>query len=268
MMLKTEGDYNKSGFTLIELSIVLVIIGLIVGGVLMGRDMIAAAQVRSQIKQIEDLETQINTFRLKYNCLPGDCANATVMFSTTDEAGNTITNGDGDGVVLSQSNFYVAGQCLSAQIGGEVTQLFLHLNLAKVASYIATGANVSASVGRDFPAATIRDNTGIIVSCITSSTWSLTRTMYSEGNSIIIGIGNRNITGRAVYRAGKYNAGSNVTESGIAPLSAKMIDDKADDGSADGGRMGLLVDCNDDTNATSYTALAVDCLSTIFKNIK
>ncbi|MEI6730878.1 MAG: prepilin-type N-terminal cleavage/methylation domain-containing protein, partial [Pseudomonadota bacterium] len=46
------------GFTLIELSIVLVIIG---------QDLIYAASVRSQIKQIEEIETQINTFKLKYN---------------------------------------------------------------------------------------------------------------------------------------------------------------------------------------------------------
>ena len=39
---------NQAGFTLIELSIVLVIIGLIVGGVLVGQDLIAAAQTRRQ----------------------------------------------------------------------------------------------------------------------------------------------------------------------------------------------------------------------------
>lgn len=44
---------NQSGFTLIELSIVLVIIGLIVGGVLVGRDLIKAAEVRAQVSQIE-----------------------------------------------------------------------------------------------------------------------------------------------------------------------------------------------------------------------
>ena len=45
--------YQERGFTLIELSIVLVIIGLIVGGVLVGQDLIRAAQVRATISQIE-----------------------------------------------------------------------------------------------------------------------------------------------------------------------------------------------------------------------
>lgn len=60
------------GFTLIELSIVLVIIGLIVGGVLVGRDLIIAATVRAQISQIEKFQTAANVFRGKYVYLPGD----------------------------------------------------------------------------------------------------------------------------------------------------------------------------------------------------
>ncbi len=44
---------QQSGFTLIELSIVLVLIGLIVGGVLVGQDLIRAAKLRAQIGQIE-----------------------------------------------------------------------------------------------------------------------------------------------------------------------------------------------------------------------
>jgi prepilin-type N-terminal cleavage/methylation domain-containing protein len=63
--------YTK-GFTLVELSIVLVIIGLLVGGVLVGRDLIKAAEIRSQIKQIEEFKTAANAFRLKYGYLPGD----------------------------------------------------------------------------------------------------------------------------------------------------------------------------------------------------
>jgi prepilin-type N-terminal cleavage/methylation domain-containing protein len=89
------------GFTLIELSIVLVIIGLVVGGVLFGRDLIASAEIRKTIKQTEEFDAAINTFRLKYNCLPGDCKDAgSFGFTTTTSPFPTVTKGsnaDGDG---------------------------------------------------------------------------------------------------------------------------------------------------------------------------
>ena len=64
--------HPRSGFTLVELSIVLVIIGLIAGGVLVGRDLIEAAAIRQQITQVERFKTAVQTFRTKYNGLPGD----------------------------------------------------------------------------------------------------------------------------------------------------------------------------------------------------
>ena len=54
---------RQMGFTLIELSIVLVIIGLIVGGVLLGRDLIHAAEVRSVISDVERFRTAALTFQ-------------------------------------------------------------------------------------------------------------------------------------------------------------------------------------------------------------
>ena len=68
---------GKSGFTLLELSIVLIGIGLLVGGVLVGRDLIDAARQRGVLKEFESYQLAIQTYKLKYNCYAGDCNNAT-----------------------------------------------------------------------------------------------------------------------------------------------------------------------------------------------
>lgn len=91
---------KQSGFTLVELAIVLVIIGLIVGGVLVGQDMIKAAELRAGVGQIEKLDTAANVFRNKYNGIPGDLANpANFGFDATGitagNNGNGVLNGSG-----------------------------------------------------------------------------------------------------------------------------------------------------------------------------
>lgn len=80
---------QRSGFTLIELSIVLVIIGLIVGGIVVGRGLIETAESRRLITAVQNYRTAILAFKMKYGCLPGDCTNATTFFTTG--------NGNGDG---------------------------------------------------------------------------------------------------------------------------------------------------------------------------
>lgn len=99
---------DKSAFTLIELSIVLVIIGLIVGGVLVGQDLITAARVRKDISTIEELNVAVNTFLGKYDCLPGDCANFSTFFATAAAGayngfGKGAGNGNGDGLITGYS---------------------------------------------------------------------------------------------------------------------------------------------------------------------
>ena len=99
---------GRRGFTLIELSIVLVIIGLIVGGVLAGRSLIKASELQSVISDVQRFETATFTFQTKYDALPGDMPKAENMwgsdpscpstpYTTTPHA--TTCNGNGDGVV-------------------------------------------------------------------------------------------------------------------------------------------------------------------------
>lgn len=84
---------QASGFTLIEVAVVLVVIGLLVGGILVGRDLMRMAEIRATIRQIEDFNSAVNAFRNKYNCLPGDCING------SDFGFSPSANGNGDGMI-------------------------------------------------------------------------------------------------------------------------------------------------------------------------
>ncbi len=80
--------HEQAGFTLVELSIVLVIIGLIVGGVLAGQDMIRAAEIRATISQVEEFNTATNTFRDKFRAMPGDIGAAGAQNFGLNDAAN------------------------------------------------------------------------------------------------------------------------------------------------------------------------------------
>jgi len=99
---------DEAGFTLVELAIVLVIIGLIIGGVLVGQDLIKAAEIRSTISQIERYNASVNAFRDKYRYIPGDIPAAAALnfgFVTRNGAvgrgdGNTLLEGSAAAATL------------------------------------------------------------------------------------------------------------------------------------------------------------------------
>jgi prepilin-type N-terminal cleavage/methylation domain-containing protein len=95
---------TQKGFSLLELSIVLVIIGLIAGGIVAGASMIRAAELRSVITEFQQYQTAVHTFKDKYLGLPGDLKNAYdfwgVAAGCIDDhsmSDTTGCNGDGDG---------------------------------------------------------------------------------------------------------------------------------------------------------------------------
>lgn len=82
---------QQTGFTLIEIAIVLVIIGLLLGGVLKGQELIQSARVRNLISQQDGIKAAFFGFQDRYRAYPGDYSAA-----TTNINGATV-NGDGNG---------------------------------------------------------------------------------------------------------------------------------------------------------------------------
>ncbi len=97
-MTKTEikNCRSEKGFTLVELAIVMIIIGLLIGGVLKGQELIANAQVTSTIAQIKSFDAAVSTFRDQYSALPGDMLRPDERLSGCDAA-PCNTAGDGSG---------------------------------------------------------------------------------------------------------------------------------------------------------------------------
>lgn len=83
---------RSEGFTLLEVAIVILVIGLIVGGVMAGQELIMSARDRNVAKQFQQYAIATLTFKNKYNCIPGDCANATLL--------GLGGSGDGNGLIF------------------------------------------------------------------------------------------------------------------------------------------------------------------------
>ncbi len=111
---------NQSGFTLIEIAIVLVIIGLLLGGILKGQELINSAKVKNLASDFKNVPVFIYGYQDKFKALPGDDALAATHLATT---GVTVTNGNGNGII--EGNWNAAS--------GESFNFWQHIRLAGLA---------------------------------------------------------------------------------------------------------------------------------------
>jgi prepilin-type N-terminal cleavage/methylation domain-containing protein len=88
---------NQTGFTLIEIAIVLVIIGLLLGGVLKGQELITSARVRNLIAQQDGIKAAFFGFQDRFRAYPGDYASASTTLKCP--TGSSCLNGNGNGIV-------------------------------------------------------------------------------------------------------------------------------------------------------------------------
>jgi prepilin-type N-terminal cleavage/methylation domain-containing protein len=110
---------NQAGFTLVEIAIVMVIIGLLIGGVLKGQAMIQNAKVKRVVKQADEIRAAVMTFYDKYGLYPGDENLAAVPPNGADSEGN--------------ANGQIAG--------AEVYEMFRDLSLAGLISGTYNGTS-------------------------------------------------------------------------------------------------------------------------------
>jgi prepilin-type N-terminal cleavage/methylation domain-containing protein len=83
---------TESGFTLVEIAIVLVIIGLLLGGILKGQEMITQAKIKNVINDFNGITAAMNSYQDRYRALPGDDINAASRWAAQGAIAGT---GDG-----------------------------------------------------------------------------------------------------------------------------------------------------------------------------
>jgi prepilin-type N-terminal cleavage/methylation domain-containing protein len=141
----------QAGFTLVELAIVMIIIGLLIAGVLKGQALIGNAKVTAQVAQIKSIDAATSTFKDMYAALPGDIINASTRLPNCA----ACINGGGDGNVGPVANGTVT---FGAAPSTEQINYFVHLSAAD----LMTGINGALGPiwGGDWPAAKV--NGGLI----------------------------------------------------------------------------------------------------------
>lgn len=112
---------KQAGFTLIELAIVLVIIGLLLGGVLRGQELINSARVKSLTRDFQNVQVYLYTYQDRFKAIPGDDQAANNHVGGTNATTGTLANGR------------IEGEWDSATAGDESFLFWQHVRLAGMA---------------------------------------------------------------------------------------------------------------------------------------
>lgn len=256
---------KQHAFTLIELAILLVMIGLLVGGVLVGRDLILTAEARAQIAQIESLRSATNTFRGKFDGLPGDLQSVQALlfgFNQTADGCNGTAQGfrDGNGNIEGATGT----NSLQAQGEGETAFFWADLSTAKLINdnfpyasvtrpQCGTGLDIpQTALSQYFPAAKLGRGNYLYVAYMTQTdAGSLNRWGNYLGIAAVTSVQSSNV--------------SIMSGASIPVTIAYAIDQKMDDGNprtgivivghlTNGGGLGNFATWDLSSNATGSTA--------------
>lgn len=227
-----------AAFTLVEISIVIVIISLIAGGIVAGRSMVHSAELRKVITEADAYTGAINQFRRQYNSLPGDMltARATAYWSTS-------SGGDSDGLVA----------------GGERFRAWEHLYLAGFIERSYTGLQGAAGAS-DFVISTNTTPGNTPEGAIATTGYAF----YYANVAASVTTYSANMGNMITYGADLAGTNNGPPINGaLDPADAFWLDSKADDGMPGtgkwianlqgGGNFGTATACTNAAGGTDYT---------------
>ena len=219
--MKKTFSSKKSAFSLIELSIVLIIIGLLIAGVTGGASLIKSSQLRSVMGEARGYAVAVNAFNSQFNGLPGDFPTA---------IGNSL-GGDNDSTIEYYGAASAAGsESANAWVALRTIGAIDSISLAT--PLIATTAPVFGSTASATAPA----------SKIQSAGWVFDYRTYTEGaiatpanqNVVIL---TSTINGTPAAATTTTILGTNISTAAVPGSDALSIDSKIDDGIANAGKV-------------------------------
>lgn len=261
-MHHSHGNSPRRAFSLIELSIVLVILGLLVGGILAGQSLIRASELRAVTTEYNRWITATHGFRDKYFGLPGDIANATTIWGRqvnslacpTNTSASVTTNGvcDGDG------NGQLDYNLTYPSTGGEMHQYWRQLAIAGLIEGTFTGNPGGTDarrviIGQNAPASRA-SNLGWGISWLGPQSGNATYFDGSYGNAMVFGAQHSTQLPRG---------------EALRSDEAWNIDTKIDDGLPAQGKLTVVVwgnSCAIRTNGTTATNTSLTSVYNVSAN--
>ena len=207
---------QQSGFTLIEIAIVLVIIGLLLGGVLKGQELINSAKVKNLANDFRTVPLYIYGYQDKFKSLPGDDSNVQGHLGATATQATTPASKQGNGVI--------DGNWDSTTLTDESVLFWQHVRIAGFAS----GSTVVVANNTYWPT-------------------------NADGGQIGVESGSANFiknTDNATYLQGAYI----VCSKGILGKFALQLETTVDDGNPQTGSMRVVADNHTRGNAALASA--------------
>ncbi len=205
-MLNLKTGVRQKGFTLIEMSIVLVIIGLIIGGILKGQEIIESSRQKNLVTQVDATRAAVNTFVDRYGSLPGD-----YTFNARLSANAAVTAGNGNGVVGAAVATAALVGSTDTSGAGENNQFFVHMAAAK----LIDGVTIVAAP----PAATFGEGSPLPAVAIPGA-----------GNSLVYGLYNTSNEPRSAHWLRIHKTANGSPTAALSPRQAYELDRKVDDG--------------------------------------
>jgi len=216
---------HRAGFTLVELSIVLIIIGFIIAGISAGTSLVKSAELNSVIVDFRGYQTAYNNFVGRYGAAPGDMNSPSTIFGTG--VFNSSCQGNNDGTIGTNANalevqFATLQLAASGMIGAPVSNYTTACTTSTTAAISATTLGAAKVLGGFY--ALVNGSEAIMFQVASGIASTQTRTgLWAFGSGA---------TGtNAILLGAIRSATTPPTNPVYSPLNASAIDQKVDDGS-------------------------------------